>query len=98
MGQTGSPRGRAQHLCEQGLRRLIPFSGAELTSNVAEIRVGNDGVSIQLEVFVGDISAFEAVLPDDWFRDGASARSKRHTRLAEFAEIGMSVRFGDRLP
>ncbi len=70
----------------------IPFNGAEVAPNIAEIRVGLDGISIQLEVFVEDIPQFEALVPDDWFKEANASRPDQSVRLSEFAETGLSVR------
>lgn len=73
----------------------IPFNGAEVAPNVAEMRIGTAGISIQLEVFIEDIPVFEALLPDGWFRENMAGRPDEATRLKDFSETGLSVRRED---
>ncbi len=81
-----APEGRADYL---------PFNGAEVAPNIAEIRIGLEGVSIQFEVFVEDLPKFETLIPDDWFIDTSADRPDQSARLAEFAETGLSIRRND---
>ncbi len=73
----------------------LPMDGAEVANNIAEIRVEDDGVRIQLEIYVGDARTFEALLPDAWFSTDTSERPDEAERLAEFAETGVTVRRED---
>jgi len=63
--------------------------------NIAEIRIDEDGVRIQLEVFVGDLKTFDALVPDNWFKDGAPQRATPDERMVYFAENGLSIRRTD---
>ncbi|MEP2506761.1 MAG: hypothetical protein ABJH85_18715 [Paracoccaceae bacterium] len=73
----------------------MPFNGSEVAPNIAEIRVGNDGVRIGLEIFVADAKWFEDLIPDSWFKEGATARANQDERLDKFAETGLTVRRKD---
>ncbi len=70
----------------------LPRSGAEVANNIAEIRVENDGVYVQLEVFVRDASKFEALIPDEWFSTDNLTRPTEAQRLSEFTENGLTIR------
>ncbi|MCA0930768.1 hypothetical protein [Ruegeria profundi] len=70
----------------------LPRSGAEVANNIAEIRVENDGVYVQLEVFVRDASKFEALIPDEWFSTETLTRPTEAQRLSEFTENGLTIR------
>lgn len=70
----------------------LPLSGAEVADNIAEVRIENDGVHVQLEIYVGDAHLFQALFPDEWFTSGVTTRSSLAARLANFAENGLSVR------
>ncbi len=70
----------------------IAFNGSEVAPNFAEIRIDPDGVAIQLEVYVGDLPKFEALIPDEWFKETAADRPEQAFRLTEFSESGLSVR------
>lgn len=63
----------------------MPLTGAETAPNIAEITVLDDRVRVVLEVYVGDIGSFEALVPDDWLQEKAAARPSRSERLHEFA-------------
>ena len=66
----------------------INLTGAETAPNIAEIYVLEDRVKLVLEVYVGDLELFEALVPDDWMIDKASAaeRPSQEARLREFAQ------------
>ena len=72
-----------------------PFNGAAVASNIAEIRIGKRGVSVQLEIYVGDVSVFETLIPDDWIPDSPADRPGAAARLEEFAQNGLSIRRDD---
>lgn len=73
---------------------LTPMTGAEVAPNIAEIFVADDGVRVQLEIFVRDIPVFQALLPDDWLPEDSGPRPDLSERLSEFARNGLSVRTG----
>jgi hypothetical protein len=68
----------------------INLSGAETAPNIAEITVLDDRVEVALEVYIGDLERFEALVPDDWLRDEAADRPAAAERLARFSEQGLS--------
>jgi hypothetical protein len=51
------------------------LTGAETAPNIAEITILDDRVRVMLEVYIGNLSAFEALLPDDWVKKDVSSRS-----------------------
>ena len=63
----------------------MPLTGAESAPNIAEITVLDDRVRVVLEVYVGDIGTFEALVPDAWLEKSAAARPSRAERLRQFA-------------
>ncbi len=73
----------------------LPLSGAEVANNIAEIRIENEGVYVQLEIFVGDASKFETLIPSGWFSTDVSGRPSKEERLIDFAETGLTVRRED---
>lgn len=74
---------------------LVPMNGAEVAPNVAEIRVSEDGVHIQLEVFFGDIPKLEELVPDSWYQGEVAGRADEQARMAAFSENGLSIRRSD---
>ena len=50
------------------------LTGAENAPNIAEITVLEDKVRVVLEVYVGDLATFEALLPDDWLKKDVVSR------------------------
>ncbi len=50
------------------------LTGAENAPNIAEITVLDDRVRVVLEVYVGDLTTFEALLPDDWLKKDVASR------------------------
>lgn len=80
---------------EPGKADYIPFDGSEVAPNIAEIRVDQQGISIQLEVLLDDIPDFELLVPDNWFKKPIADRAGQSVRLEEFAENGLSVRRAD---
>lgn len=77
----------------------INLTGAETAPNIAEIYVLDDHVRINLEVYVGNLDTFAALVPDDWMREGTE-RSPEAKRMQRFAEATLQVidDRGNRLP
>ena len=67
----------------------INLSGAETAPNIAEVTVFDDRVEVALEVYVGDLKTFEALIPDDWLKDMSVKRPPLAERLARFSENGL---------
>jgi len=63
----------------------INLTGAETSPNIAEIYVLDDHVKVKLEVYVGDLSSFEELIPDDWIEDPEIKRPPLKQRLEHFA-------------
>ena len=61
------------------------LTGAETAPNIAEITVLDDRVRVSLEIYVGNIDTFEALLPDDWLKTGAADRPPLAERLKRFS-------------
>jgi len=67
----------------------INLSGAETAPNIAEITVFDDRVEVALEVYVGDLKTFEALIPDAWLTDMKVKRPPLVERLARFSKNGL---------
>ncbi|WP_133170032.1 hypothetical protein [Shimia abyssi] len=80
------------------LADFVPLNGAAVTSNIAEIRVSDDGVQVNLEVFVRDIPVFEALVPERWYKDETSTLPALAERIKDFAQNGLSIRGTDGVP
>jgi hypothetical protein len=65
------------------------LTGAETAPNIAEITVLKDRVRIALEIYVGDLGTFEALLPEDWLKK--PARLPLDARLQEFSSKTFQV-------
>jgi hypothetical protein len=78
----------------------INLTGAETAPNIAEIYVLKDRVKLVLEVYIGDLELFDALVPDDWMIDKASAaeRPSPEARLREFAQQTFRVVTGEGEP
>jgi hypothetical protein len=78
----------------------INLTGAEIAPNIAEITVFDDRVEVALEVSVGDLESFEALIPDDWLKDAPIALPALAERLARFSEQGLRfiTNTGETLP
>ena len=63
----------------------INLTGAETAPNIAEIYVLDDHVKVKLEVYVGDLSSFEELIPDDWIEDKEIKRPALAERIEHFA-------------
>ena len=63
----------------------INLTGAETSPNIAEIYVMDDHVKVKLEVYVGDLSSFEELIPDDWIEDPKIKRPSLEERIEQFA-------------
>ncbi len=66
----------------------INLTGSETAPNIAEIYVLDDHVRVKLEVYVGDLDKFDALVPDDFLRD-ATGRESLEERLARFSREGL---------
>jgi hypothetical protein len=69
----------------------INLTGAETAPNIAEIYVMDDHVKVQLEVFVGDLETFAALVPDSWMTEADEQRPDLEQRMQEFATQTFSV-------
>jgi hypothetical protein len=67
----------------------INLTGAETAPNIAEITVFDDRVEVALEVYVGDLKSFEALIPDDWLKGLKVDRPPLAERLKRFSEQGL---------
>ena len=67
----------------------INLTGAETAPNIAEITVLDDRVKVTLEIYVGDLEKFSALVPDDWLKDQATVRPPLAERLRQFSENGL---------
>jgi hypothetical protein len=67
----------------------INLTGAETAPNIAEVTVFDDRVEVALEVYVGDLKSFEALIPDDWLKDLKVDRPPLAERLEQFSEQGL---------
>ncbi len=63
----------------------INLTGAETAANIAEIYVLDDRVKLVLEVYVGDLEFFDALVPDEWVKDEQLQRPAIEDRLRQFA-------------
>ena len=78
----------------------INLTGAETAPNIAEIYVLDDQVKLVLEITVGDLDSFEALIPDDWLKDPDIKRPSLSERLQQFSIETFQVLTdkGERLP
>jgi len=67
----------------------INLTGAETAPNIAEITVLDDRVQVALEIYVGDLESFSALVPDDWLKDQAAQRPPLKERLRAFSANGL---------
>jgi hypothetical protein len=65
------------------------LTGAETAPNIAEVYVLDDHVKVILEVYVGDLKTFEALVPDDWLGDMEIQRPPLAERLRRFSDTGL---------
>ncbi len=63
----------------------VNLTGAETSPNIAEIYVLDDHVKLVLEIYVGNLDAFDELIPDDWLKDSSIKRSPIEERLKIFA-------------
>jgi hypothetical protein len=64
----------------------INLTGAETSPNIAEIYVLDDHVKLVLEVYIGDLDKFEALVPDEWLKDSVAERPDVDVRIKRFAD------------
>jgi len=63
----------------------VNLTGAETSPNIAEIYVLDDQVKLVLEIYVGNLEAFDELIPDDWLKDSSIKRPPVEERLKQFA-------------
>jgi len=63
----------------------ISFSGAENAPNIAEIRIQDDRVKIELEIFVKNMVAFDRLIPDEFFENTDIRRPPLAERMRRFS-------------
>ncbi len=67
------------------------LTGAETAPNIAEITVLDDRVRVALEVHVGDLATFEALLPDEWLKKDVASRLSLPERLRRFSDETLQI-------
>lgn len=70
---------------------MINLSGAETAPNILEITVAEDRVHLALEIHVGDLAIFEALLPDSFLQGDSDTRPPLTERLRQFSTDTLSV-------
>ena len=65
------------------------LTGAETAQNIVEIHLLDDHVKVKLEVYIGDLDKFEALIPDEWIKDSSSNRPSLEQRMQTFATQGL---------
>ncbi len=76
----------------------INLTGAETAPNTAEITILDDRVRVVLEIYIRDISVFEALLPDDWLKKPDGNRPSLADRLKVFSRGTFQVVTEDGIP
>ncbi|UCH75036.1 MAG: hypothetical protein JSU82_04095, partial [Rhodospirillales bacterium] len=69
----------------------INLTGAETAPNIAEITILDDRVRVALEVYIGDLAVFEALVPDDWLKANVAGRPSLAERLSRFSDETLQV-------
>ncbi|MDJ0957662.1 MAG: hypothetical protein QNI91_12420 [Arenicellales bacterium] len=67
------------------------LTGAETAPNIAEITVLDDGVLVKLEVYIGDLATFEALVPDEWLKKAITDRPPQSERLHQFSSETLQI-------
>ncbi|MGI9523742.1 MAG: hypothetical protein ACR2PG_19085 [Hyphomicrobiaceae bacterium] len=69
------------------------LTGAETAPNIAEMTILEDRVRVALEVYIGDLDTFQALVPDDWFQKSKTnaPRPNLADRLKLFSEQTLQV-------
>ena len=67
------------------------LTGAETAPNIAEISVLDDRVRVALEVYIGNLATFEALLPDDWLKKDVGSRPPLADRLKRFSADTLQI-------
>ena len=63
----------------------INLTGAETSPNIAEIYILDDHVKLTLEVYIGDLTNFHHLVPDDWLKDAKVKRPTLAERMRQFS-------------
>lgn len=63
----------------------INLTGAETSPNIAEIYILDDHVKLALEVYIGDLTTFHHLVPDDWLKDTELKRPTLAERMRQFS-------------
>ena len=71
----------------------INLTGAETAANIAEIYILDDHVRVKLEAYIGDLKAFEDLVPDDWLKN-ATDRAPLAERLRRFSTDTLRIATG----
>ena len=67
------------------------LTGAETAQNIAEVYVLEDHVRVVLEVYLGDLAHFEALVPDQWLEGRGIQRPPLTERLRRFSDTGLQL-------
>ncbi|NQT37101.1 MAG: hypothetical protein HQ581_06410, partial [Planctomycetes bacterium] len=78
--------------CAPAIADWINLSGAQHATNIAEIRINDDHVKVDLEIFVGDLMAFDRLIPDEFFEGTDIQRPPAADRLRAFAREDFQIK------
>lgn len=70
---------------------LKGFSGAETAPNIVELLIQDEGITVQLELFPGDLKHFSDLLPDRMLRTVPDDRPNRAERLRRFSRENLTI-------
>lgn len=70
----------------------VLLGGAEVAPNIAEFHVQDEGVTVRLEIYVGDLTLFRDLVPREWLSDTSMSVAPDDARLARFAQEGLVLR------
>ena len=69
----------------------ISFSGAENAPNIVEIRIQEDHVKVEFEIFVNNMVAFDRLIPDSLFEDTDIRRPPLAERMRRFSREDFQI-------
>jgi hypothetical protein len=61
------------------------LTGAEIAPNITEITILDDRVRVALEIYIGDLKTFEALVPGDLLKKDVNSRPPLNERLQQFS-------------
>ncbi|MBE9564034.1 MAG: hypothetical protein IMF17_02235 [Proteobacteria bacterium] len=81
-------------LTQEAKADWVNLTGAEISSNIAEIYILDDHVKVKLEIYPRDLAAFEDLLPQEWLNNTSNKQLLSEASLNDSSSNTLTIKTG----